>query len=230
MRSFTIDTLNSERDLRLRITSPIEIPENSRSVDYLSVDGRDGSLVTKGAWLDRETTITVAFTDLDHFKTHTTPALYKARRLILPVQPDRFYRVRNVEIGKITRLLTRLWQAELAFRLAPFNYHLSNNPITATGSMTITNPGTATARPLIMVESTASEVRFTLGNTVVRVEMKIPRILLDCELKEALTPNGTRFVNQYLHGEFPTLEPGENRLELATPNTTLTITVNPKDL
>ncbi|WP_353065917.1 hypothetical protein [Arcanobacterium hippocoleae] len=230
MRSFTLDALNSERDLGLRITSPIEIPENTRSVDYLSVDGRDGALVTKGAWLDRETTITVAFSDLDHFTTHTTPALYKARRLILPVQPDRFYRVGNVEIGKITRLLSHLWQAELAFHLAPFNYHLSNNPITATGSMTITNPGTTTAQPLIMIESKAAEVEFTLNKTVVRVEMKIPKILLDCELKEALTPNGTRFVNQYLHGQFPVLIPGENQLDLATADTTLTITVNPKDL
>lgn len=86
--------------------------------------------------------------------------------------------------------------------------------------MTINNPYSAYAEPLITVDC-SGEFSLTVNGTICTVTDCSGRVVLDTELQEAYT--GTMLINDKMTGAFPILSPGNNSLAFDGAVTKITI-------
>lgn len=106
------------------------------------------------------------------------------------------------------RLLGRRYTVN--FICQPFRYQYPEAAaITYTAAGSLNNPGTAPAKPRVIITGTG-DFSVTIGGETLYFTDIASGIVVDSELMDALTPDGTALMNDHMSGTPWTIQPGMN--------------------
>ena len=151
--------------------------------------------------------------------------LADARTLAFSRFSGRYFKVRQVgQIAPAAQYDGERIKIQLQFVCAPFKYHISNDPVTPSG--TIENPGTRYSRPVYAITHSGACKLTVNGEQLQIAAGAASPIYIDAQRMIAHDANG---VNQTMHttGKFPFLQPGINTI--STTGTGLSVTGNWRD-
>jgi len=109
--------------------------------------------------------------------------------------------------------------ATIYFDCQPFMYEAFDSQITLTASGTISNPGSATALPLIQVNG-SGDVDFTIAGYHIEIDDVSSAVYIDCENGYVYTQSGAAT----MRGDIPELAMGNNTVTFGSGVTSLVIT------
>lgn len=118
------------------------------------------------------------------------------------------------------------------FECVPYAYHTGVADITVTASgTTVSNPGTAEARPLLAVTG-SGDVTLMAGGGIVQLDGMSGTVYLDCEDEEAyaVVSGARESRNHIMSGEFPVIAPGNSLVSWTGSVTRVVITPRWRDL
>ena len=223
MNSFTLDEkTNSRAAWGLRITEPPVIPPARRVVEPIEVDGREGTLTLLKGWEDTMFSLKVAILGANpHGRLRDIlPVILAAQTIYFSGDPTVYYKIKHVEAGGLTRLLSALWEFPLTFVCDPFRYTRNVAPITMTASGTVTNPGGVYSLPKIVIYGTGSRT-LTINGKPIILNILAGNLTLDSALMECYQGNTAQ--NNQMSGAFPIFNVGNNTVTLGTGITKLEI-------
>lgn len=234
MLSFNFNGKDSYLDFGLFIERRPDLPSPKRRVSYINIPGRHSNLR-----YDEETyeDITLAVecslkgnaqNRIDEVKAWLLNA--GESELIFSFQKDRKYIaqvVNSIDFSIILKITSRF---VILFNCRPFKYAVSNSEVSIeTGLGTsLLNIGSAKSKPTIKVYCDG-DGSFTINNrTVDIVGFDKTVLMLDSELEEAYYTSEGAFMNanNFMSGEFPILDMGNNIITFTGGVTKLVITPN----
>lgn len=202
------------RDVKGLITSqlpPITKPKMRTQV--LTLDGRDGSIITPLGYEAYKKTVKIGLTngyDIDNLISW----LNGAGQVVFSTEPDKYYNAQIIDAVDYERLL-RFKTANIVFDVQPFKYSTTERTRTfdVAGSqfVKIANAGNYTAKPLMKIKGSGT-INFFVNNVqAFTLELQTnDNITLDSAEQEAYDDNGLR--NRAMNGNFPVLSIGTNTL------------------
>jgi len=234
MLSFSFNGKDSYLDFGLFIERRPDLPSPKRRVSYINIPGRHSNLR-----YDEETyediTLAVecslkgnALNRIDGIKAWLLNA--GENELVFSFQNDKKYIaqvVNNIDFSIILKITSRF---VILFNCKPFKYAVNNSDVSIeTGLGTsLLNVGTVKSKPVIKVYC-EGDGSFEINNRTFNViEFDKTFIILDSELEEAYYTSEGQFVNanDYLAGEFPVLDVGNNIITFTGGVSKLVITPN----
>ncbi|GFH40227.1 phage tail protein [Pseudolactococcus insecticola] len=220
MNAFILDdTINSRTNLGLRITQPPTIPMSEQLADTIEIDGREGTLKILKGWADITFTFKVATSSQTQWRD-VLPQLIKAKRITFSNDNTVHFKIKQVKASGLTQLLSSLWESELTFVCAPFRYLNNVAILNRTSSGVVTNNGGVYSLPRIKVYGTGTRTLTINGKPIV-LNLLQDSLIIDSELKECY--HGNTAQNNYMTGDFPIFNVGNNQVTLGTGITKLEI-------
>lgn len=235
MLSFVFAGKDSYQDYGIIISKRPNLPSPKRRVSYIEVPGRDSNLrYDEGTYED--VTLSVECTikgenimeRLDTIKAWLFTA--GESDLIFSFQPDKKFKAQIVNAIDFKQGFKITSQFVLLFNCRPFKYAVSNTLVTITTGLgtTLVNQGSVVSRPVIKVYCTG-DGSFKINNReMLLTGISTTYITLDSELEEAYSSNNGIIANanNFISGEFPLLDTGNNTITFAGGVTKLEITPN----
>ena len=177
------------------------------------VSGRDGDIyVTDGTYGTIEVTQEFVIRDIEQSST-VNDWLRGSGLLRFSDEPNMAYnaRVKNLKSEPMPgRLLGRKYTER--FICQPFKYQYPAEPaVTFTASGSINNPGTAYSLPRVTITGTG-DFSVTIGEETLYFNDVSGGIVVDSELMDALTLDGTALANQHMSGQPWKIQPGMNSI------------------
>ncbi len=213
-------TASSRGAIVLSVSPPVRA---ARRISAIEVPGRDGTLhIDDGSLGSVTKTVTLGMkglTALDDIQAWLTGSGV----LTSTTEPDVAYHVHQAEALDWERIGRILYQVVAVFDCEPYRYaYPAATDITLTAPGTVTNPATAKAAPLLVIEGTG-DITLTIGNQVVALTDLDTGITLDCA---ALVAHDEAMANMSAHmqGDYPVLLPGTNAISWTGAVDSLTIT------
>lgn len=203
---------------------PITKPE--MRVTRTEIDGRPGDIIDELGYSAYQKTIKIALThgyDVDAVVKYLTGS----GALILNNEPTRQYTARivaGVDFDKLLRFKT----ATVKFEVQPYkklvNEEATTLNITNQHSLVVASAGLEPSLPAIRLEGTGV-IWITVGGlSVFSVNINEGYVIIDSETQEAYITGALK--NNFMTGEFPTLQPGNNTIGWT--GTLTKITVEPR--
>ena len=227
MFSFKFLGKDSYIDFGIVIEKRPVIPKPERNIQYIEVPGRSGSLkIDDATYKDIVVPITCGFKDenvadkADLVKSWLDSG---EGQLILSNQPDKYYLAHVSDPFDITQEFRVLGKFLVSFRCKPFKYALNNDAIILTIPGTISNPGTAEAKPIIKITGIGN-ITLTVNNADIQLTGVNGEITIDSVLKDAY--KDTFLQNSKMLGNFPVLAPGNNAISWIGAVSSVQITPN----
>lgn len=204
------------------------IPVPEQEIEYIEVEGRDGSLTRRKGYKD--ISIPVEF----GAKHNNLPQLmrnirawlleHRSKELIFSDDLDYFYKVKAIRCGNIERELKSIGKFTAEFICDPFQYMQSGKEsIILTAPDTIHNLGTRYSEPSIKIYG-SGDVVLWVGNIGVAITDIDEYIEINTVLKDVY--KGTILQTNKMQGKFPILEPGEINIDWTGNITKVEITPN----
>lgn len=202
------------RDVKGLITSvlpPITKPKMRTQV--LTLDGRDGSIITPLGFEAYKKTVKIGLTN-GYDINDIIAWLNGAGQLVFSTEPEKYYNAQIIEAVDYERLL-RFKTAEIVFDVQPFKYSTTERTrtfdVAGAQFIKIANAGNYTAKPLINIKGSGT-INFSVnGVQAFTLELQTnDNITLDSAEQEAYDDNGLR--NRAMNGNFPVLAIGTNTL------------------
>lgn len=213
MNAFILDgTINSRVNLGLRITEIPVLPSATQIVDSIEIEGREGTLTIKKGWEDINFSFKAAVKSHDQWRA-ILPQIKNAETIFFSSDPDVHFKIKTVNIGGITPLLTNLWEFELTFTCAPFRYLNNVATLNRTTSGVVTNNAGLYSLPRIKVFGTGNRT-LTINGKPIGLNILQGYLIIDCELKECYY--GDVAQNNQMTGDFPIFNVGNNQVTLGT--------------
>lgn len=202
------------RDVKGFITSvlpPITKPKMRTQV--LTLDGRDGSIITTLGYEAYKKTVKIGLTS-GYDINNIIAWLNGAGQVIFSSEPDKYYNAQIIEAVDYERLL-RFKTANIVFDVQPFKYSTTERTRTLDVSgaqfIKIANAGNYTSKPLIKIKGSGTINLSVNGVQICTLELQTnDNITLDSAEQEAYDDNGLR--NRAMNGNFPVLAIGTNTL------------------
>lgn len=201
----------SIKTIGLSLTERPVIPTAEQQVEYIEVEGRNGSLVRKMQYQDVTQPFTFSFLDKSNVRQKIRGVrawLSDKNKLSISDDPDIFRLIKHVVFQPAVNDITSYGRITIDITFDPFEY-LDVNPITMTSAGNLTNPGTYFASPVITVYGTGN-LSITVNGQRTNLNSIDGHITLDCELQEA-HKNGLSLNNRMV-GEFPSFVVGQNTI------------------
>jgi len=209
---FIYNGINSkDMGVVLKALPPITRPK--KRIETITVPGRNGNLyIDENSYepiiISLECTLKK---DVDPRKI--TEWLVEFGTITFSDELDKFYNaviINSIPLSRIFRVYREfIIQLELQ-PIALSNTQYARN-FSGTESQTLELDCTATVYPYIKVMG-SGEVQLTINNKTCIVNIDESYIELDSELQNAYKVNKSK--NNMMNGEFPTLEPGENTIQI----------------
>lgn len=174
------------------------------------IDGVDGSIIEELGYESYNKTIAIGLgigADIDKVTEYFTGN----GDVIFSNEPDKLYRARIINGIDYSRLL-RFKVAKVTFRVEPFKYDADELEVynVSGNSMTVSNIGNYTAKPLITIKGTGT-VKLSINGIWV-CDYTFPdsddTVILDSEKQDAYA--GDALKNRNMVGDFPILAKGTN--------------------
>ena len=154
---------------------------------------RLSQLTSVAAWLDSTGDGLLRFSEMDEYA-------YKTRFN----QPGR-----TIQFKRVSPDSNPLMEGEITFICQPFRYQYPQaEEVTFTAAGTIHNPGTVYSQPRVTITGTG-DFSVTIGGETIYFSDISGGIVIDSELMDALSPDGTYLMNNYISGTPWRLQPGE---------------------
>ena len=185
---------------------PISKPQ--MRVVETTVDGVDGSIIEELGYASYDKTISIglrAGADIDSITEYFTGS----GDIVFSNEPNKYYKANIIQGIDYTRLL-RYRKANVTFRVQPFKYTYQEEEKSGTNSITVTNSGNHTAKPVITIKGTGTVELSVNGTLICRYTFPSGdgTVILDSEKQDAYY--GADLKNRNMVGEFPSLAKGEN--------------------
>lgn len=227
----------------VRMVSPPTRPHPARKGEYINVPGTDGEI-----WLDggghKNIQISVRCIAEDNINIdHINSWLSGRGELIFGDEPERAYKA-NVT-GEFARNnlygVMRGQEFTVSFDCEPYRYKadpsgdnqsfVASAPFSA--SVSVTNPGTADALPLIRVSNSSEGCSITIAGNTLSVVYCAEPIYVDCAAMRAYIENddGTLSpASMYVSGDWLRIPPGLNTVIIAPGDysNSASITITPR--
>lgn len=227
MYSFNFLNKDSFTDYGILVEKRPPIPKPQRAIDYIEVPGRNGSLkVDDETYKDIIIPIQCSFGDDNvAYKADLVKAWLDSGEgpLILCNQPDKYYVAHVSDPVDISQEFKIFGKFLVNFRCQPFKYAVDNDVITLTESGIVTNSGSISSEPIIVVTGTG-DITLTINEVDIQLTSVSSYITIDSVLKDA--HKDTTLQNSKMLGEFPVLQPGVNTISWTGTVTSLAITPN----
>ena len=196
-----------------------------RMTEYY-VKGRDGALHVNEGYANFDIQVTLVLLNADAEKRQIVNAWADGTgKLITSDDLTKAYKATVVEGAEWTRVEANdgfYDSANITFNCEPFMYEAEETAAVFTESGTLTNPGSATAFPLIKVEG-SGDVSFVFAGSTIRINgvtSGVP-VFIDCENGYVYTASGAAT----MVGDIPELGLGSNYVVFGSGVSR--ITVNP---
>lgn len=218
MRSFTLDSKNSEADFGLRVTYADSLAPTHKSFEELELEGKDGVLLLPRRYLSREFCVRLACRKDIALIERIALWLHAGKKLMLSHAPNRSYRVQKAEITKVADLTPSLAELECTFVLEPFSYSEPEATLSLeathnnTVSFDLANPSDLQAYPLIRINAHIPST-LRINQEELRVYALDSEISIDSALM-VIYDRGGRDISGDVVGAFPKLDAGFNHIEL----------------
>ncbi|SHJ63926.1 putative phage tail component, N-terminal domain-containing protein [Clostridium amylolyticum] len=207
-----IDCISLREEFGICSVERPAIPSAEQTLKIYEVDGRDGSLTEKGNWRDIELPINFNLLDEENIRMKMRKfkaLLINAKKLVLEEEPDVFYKIKFVKMGDIVNEIAEHGEFQLTFRLEPFAYMDFTDTIYLTNQATIFNPGTYFSEPVITLYGSGN-INLTIGETNLILKEVANFITINTPLKSAYKEQLP--LNNKILGNFPVLNPGDNKI------------------
>ncbi|MBN6206306.1 phage tail family protein [Ralstonia pickettii] len=201
----------SIKTLGLSLTERPEIPTAEQEVEYIEVEGRNGSLVHKKHYKDVTQPFTFSFLDKNNVRQKVREIrawLSDKEKLSFSDDPGISRIIKHITLESTINDIISYGRLSMDITFDPFEY-IDTNPITMTEAGNLINPGTYFANPKITVYGTGN-LSITVNGQRTILNSVDGHITLDCELQEA-HKNGSSLNNRMV-GKFPRLEVGTNTI------------------
>ncbi len=203
------------KDLGLILSEYPNIPAITEDIETIEVMGREENLIEKlGTYKNRNISCTFKLLDTEDYHKSVMEInrwLFdvKDNKLFLNMQ-DRYYKVKNIEVGEITRQLELYGEFTINFVCSPFLF--SDNAIieTSSKSIDICNFGDFDVCPIIEIYGNGN-IEASSGGATMQIKNISDYVKIDGELKEVTNRNGTPKEWDTI-GNFPALKKGVNTM------------------
>ncbi len=218
MLSFVFNGKDSFKDYGIFIEKRPNVPSPKRRVSYINIPGRNSSLrYDEETYEDITLSVECAVigniqSKIDDIKAWLIGS--GESDLIFSFQSDKKYIaqvVNSIDFEVILKITSRF---VIIFNCRPFKYSVMNEVINITSGTgtSVLNRGTVKSRPLVKVYCSGNGA-FVINNKEVKlIGIEKPYVVIDSELEEAyFVESGILSnANNYMSGEFPVLDVGNN--------------------
>lgn len=188
-----------------------------RQIEFQEVRGRDGGIMQDfGGRNDTEIELN-AYQVGDEKYQSARAWLTGSGEMIFSTDEKHAYEAtisRKIEFDRLTRN-SNIRRMQIIVRIAPYAARLPEaDAITAESGSTITNPGTAEARPRIKITG-SGDVAILINDQMIEVDGLTDgeAIIIDSEIMECMSADGSELKNAMVSmEEFPKLKPGANAI------------------
>lgn len=213
MAYFIWKNINSNDIKGLIVTALPPITKPRMRTQVLTLDGRDGSIITPLGFEAYKKKIKIGLTkgyDIDNLIAWLTGA----STLILSTEPDKYYNAQIIESIDFEKLL-KYKTAEITLEVQPFKFSTTERQKTfnTTGlqQIKVVNSGNYTAKPTMTIHGSGTINFYVNGEQQFTLELQEnDSVTLDSANQEAYDVNGLR--NRIMDGNFIVLETGTNTL------------------
>ena len=213
MAYFIWKNINSADIKGLIVTELPPITKPRMRTQVLTLDGRDGSIITPLGFEAYKKKIKIGLTkgyDLDNLIAWLTGA----STLTLSNEADKYYNAQIVESIDFEKLL-RFKTAEITFEVQPFKFSTTERSKTfdtaGIQQIKITNAGNYKSKPTMTIKGSGTINFYLNGQQQFTLELQEnDSVTLDSAEQEAYDSNGLR--NRIMDGNFIVLETGSNTL------------------
>ena len=202
-------------DLGLILSEYPNIPTIAENIETTEILGKEEPLIEKlGTFKNK--TISCTFKLLDTEDYHKS--VMEINRWLFDVEDnklylnmqDRYYKVRNVEVGEITRQLELYGEFTVNFVCSPFLFSDNATIETSSKSIDICNFGDFDVCPIIEIYGNGN-IEVSSGGATMQIKNISDYVKIDGELKEVTNRNGTPKEWDTI-GSFPVLKKGVNTI------------------
>jgi len=218
MFSLYFNKLNSYHDLGLKIIKRPNFFIAQKNINIYEVEGRNGSLIEDlETYKDIEITVSFNFIDRTNINQKIREikswliGKIKDKQLMFSDDSDVFYKVKYMKIDNIERTLKYLGKFNVVFVCDPFTYSKAgeNTVIITNNNSQIYNHGTYYSEPQLKIYGTG-DITLSINNENIILKSIQDYIMIDTEMQEAYREGQS--LNNKMHGEFLTLQVGENTI------------------
>lgn len=205
------------KSLGLILSGYPNIPAITENIETIEVIGKMESLIERlGTYKDRNISCTFKLLDTEDYHKSVMEInrwLFDVEdnKLYLNMQ-DRYYKVKNVEVGEIARQLELYGEFTVNFVCSPFLFADSTKIETSSKSIDIYNFGDFDICPTIEIYGNGN-VEVSCGGVAIQIEKVSNYVKVDGELKEVVNNDGTSKIWDTI-GDFPVLKKGTNTVIL----------------
>jgi predicted phage tail component-like protein len=235
MLSFDFNGENSYTDYGILISSRPDLPSAKRRVEFIEIPGRDSSLrFDEGTYEDITIAVECSIKDsnvsakLDEIKNW----LFSSGEadLVFSFQNDKKYLAQVVNAIDFSQVYKLASKFVILFNCRPFKYAVSSSVLTINtgGGITIANDGTLPSKPIIKVYCTGSGAFTINGRVVTLTDIAVPSFIIDSQIEDAYYDNAGTLenMNNFITGELPILDIGNNNITFSGGVTKLEISPN----
>lgn len=213
MEYFIWNNTDSRSVKGLIVTALPPIRKPKMRTEVLTLDGRDGSIITNLGFEAYKKTVKIGLTrgyDLDEI----IEWLNGAGQVVFSSEPEKYYNAQIVDAIDFEKLL-RFKTAEIPFEVQPFKYSTVERTKTFTTAglqkIEVVNAGNYTSKPTMTIYGSGT-INFSLnGVQIFTLELTEDDVItLDSAEQEAY--NGIGLRNRAMNGNFIVLKQGTNAL------------------
>lgn len=201
----------SIKTIGLSLTERPEIPTAEQEVEYIEVEGRDGSLVRKKDFKDVSQPFTFAFLDRTNVRQKVRVIrawLSNKKKLSFSDDLDVFRIIKHIVIESTINDIIAYGRVTMNITFDPFEY-IETDLVTMNSPGNLNNPGSYFANPIIHVYGTGN-VTLIINGQQIKLNSIDGHITLDFELKET-HKNGSS-LNNFMVGNYPRFEIGQDTI------------------
>ena len=211
---------HSYEDFELLIDHII-LPSINEVIEEIEIEGRNGTLTErKGYYNNRNITIQCSLKrkileDFEDFSSRLEEVMNWLRvfnkDLILYLNPNRTYKVKNISLGEIETDNAIFYNFEAVFTCEPFSYILNEEMVEiTTNNFNYYYKGTVPGEMKLKIYGTGN-IQLTINDEVVQINNVTDNVTLDSKLLLCLNSDGTNKSKDMI-GNFPLLEKGINTI------------------
>ena len=194
-----------------------------RNIEKIEVEGRDGFLTIddetyKGAIKSVECTIK-DLKDIDFLCNW----LNGGGEVIFSNEPEKIYKAVIINQIEFKKVFVNFHIFLIQFEVQPHKYSIGNEIITLESVGTIFNSGGTISRPIIKVFG-SGDVDLSINGNIVNLTNIVDYVTIDSDLEDAF--KDLVYKNEFMQGEFPILEVGNNNISWSGTVSKIEITPN----
>lgn len=207
--------------LGLCIKERVDIPSCQKSIEKISVPGRDGELTVEGNYqnMQMEIELNVMKDNIIDEIRNIKSLLLDAKKIFLSDDEDFFYLVKNVSIGDIENEVNFYGSFKINFELDPFAYKSSsfiynnlNSKLKEDSSFkgqTVFVRGYI-AKPLFEFYAN-NDISLEIDNFIIKIKNPPNKFYLDFDLLACYDSMGLSILDK-MQGEFPVFNHGKHTI------------------